>query len=67
MSNKKTKKSLIGAVICALISAFFLLMAMSPLGPGDALVPMFALLWAFLFAIGFFVFLLIWAVKKLKD
>lgn len=54
-----------GAVIFGAITAFFL-MAFAPLGAGDALVPMFTSLFAFLFGIGFLVFFLIWVVKKRK-
>ena len=58
--------SMIGAVICGSITAFFLLMSFSPLSAGDALVPMFTFLFAFLFGIGFLVFFLTWVVKKRK-
>ena len=61
---KKPYFSMIGTVICGSITAFFLLMAFAPLSAGDALAPMFTLLFAFLFGIGFLVFFLIWVVKK---
>jgi hypothetical protein len=63
---KKPYFSMTGAVICGSITAFFLLMAFAPLSAGDALVPMFSLLFAFLFGIGFMVFFLTWAAKKRK-
>ena len=66
MSRKKPKGSLFGAVVCGSITAFFLLMAFAPLGAGDALVPMFTLLFAFFFGIGFLVFFLTWVLKMRK-
>lgn len=66
MSNKKPVGSLIGAVIFGVITAFFVLLAVSPQGPGDALLPLFALLYGSLSGMVFLFFLLIWVVKKLK-
>jgi len=66
MSNKNPVGSLIGAVIFGVITAFFVLLAVSPQGAGDALLPMFAFLFGSLSGMVFLVFLLIWAMKKRK-
>lgn len=66
MSNKKPVGSLIGAVIFGVITAFFVFLAFKPQGQGDALMPMFAFLYGSVSGTIFLVFLLTWAVKKLK-
>ncbi len=66
MSNKKPVESLIGTVIFGVITAFFVLMAVAPQGPGDALQLFFAFIFGSLSGVVFLVFFLFWAVKKRK-
>jgi predicted membrane protein len=66
MSNKKPVGSLIGTVIFGVITAFFVLMAVAPLGPGDALLPFFAFIYGSLSGVVFLGFFLFWALKKRK-
>ncbi len=54
---KRPYFSLFGAVVCGILTAFFLLTFILARGPEDALVPAFAAIWAVLFGIPFVLFM----------
>jgi len=49
--------SILGAVICGMLTVFFVLMFFFARGPGDALVPLFATIWTVVFGIPFLLFM----------
>jgi len=54
---KKPYFSILGAVICGMLTAFFLLAFFFARGPEDALVPFFAAIWTVVFGIPFILFM----------